>query len=48
MGQAFEKAAMDMMDTRPDHTREKYPELVQWKDIKDKARNPVNPVKTTG
>jgi phospholipase C len=38
MAQSFEKAAMDMLAANPDDTRNKYPELIQWKDISEKAR----------
>jgi len=39
MGQAFEQAALAMMDARPDEVRLKYPELSQWRDISAKTRN---------
>ena len=38
MGQSFEKAAMDMLAANFDATKDKYPELIQWKDVKEKAR----------
>jgi phospholipase C len=38
MGQAFEKAALDMLAANFDATKEKYPELVHWKDVTEKAR----------
>lgn len=38
MGQAFEQAALNMLKSRPADTKEKYPELVQWKDAKTAAR----------
>ena len=33
MAQAFEGAALNMMDAKPVETKEKYPELNQWRDI---------------
>jgi phospholipase C len=39
MGQAFEKAALDMLAAEPGPTKAKYPELIQWKDAKTAARN---------
>jgi phospholipase C len=39
MGKSFEAAALDMMETNPEGTRQKYPELTQWKDSKTSARN---------
>jgi len=38
MQSAFEQAATDMMEQEPEKTREKYPELFQWKDAAEKAR----------
>lgn len=38
MGQSFEQAALDMMNANADGTRDKYPELTQWKDSKTNAR----------
>lgn len=38
MAKAFEGAALNMMDAKPVETKDKYPELSQWKDIALKNR----------
>jgi phospholipase C len=38
MAKSFENAALNMMAAEPDLTRQKYPELIQWKDVVEKAR----------
>ena len=38
MRQSFETAALNMLAARPAETGEKYPELLQWRDVTAKAR----------
>jgi phospholipase C len=38
MAKSFEDAALRMMAANPEDTKVKYPELIQWKDITEKAR----------
>jgi hypothetical protein len=39
MRQSFETAALNMLAAHPAETGEKYPELLQWRDVTAKARN---------
>jgi phospholipase C len=41
MASAFEQATNEMMQQEPEKTRQKYPELFQWKDAVTKARMPI-------